>query len=39
MTLVGGGGFVVLRAQESCVHGEGTQRVRSRWNGMSGGRW
>jgi len=32
----GGGGSVVVRAQESCVHGEGTQRVRSRCDGMSG---
>lgn len=34
-----GGGFVVVRAQESCVHGEGTQQVRSDGTGMPGGRW
>jgi hypothetical protein len=39
MTPAGGGGSVVVRARESRVHGEGTQRVRSRWNRMSGGRW
>ncbi len=33
-----GGGFVVVRARESRVHGEGTQRVRSAVAGMSGGR-
>lgn len=38
-TPAGGGGSVVVRARESRVHGEGTQRVRSRWNRMSGGRW
>ena len=32
-----GGGFVVVRAQESCVHGEGTQRVRRAVAGMPGG--
>lgn len=32
------GGFVVVRASESDAHGEGTQRVRSRVAGMSGGR-
>ena len=32
------GGSVVVRAQESCVHGEGTQRVGSGGTGMSGGR-
>ena len=35
----GGGGSVLVRAQESCVHGEGTQRIRSCCDGMSGGRW
>lgn len=34
-----GGGSVVVRAQESCVHGEGTQQVRSEGTGMPGGRW
>jgi hypothetical protein len=33
-----GGGSVVVRAQESCVHGEGTQRVRGAVAGMPGGR-
>jgi len=33
-----GGGPVVVRAQESCVHGEGVQCVRSR-NADRGGRW
>ena len=33
-----GGGLVVVRAQESCVHGEGVQRVRS-INADRGGRW
>jgi hypothetical protein len=33
------GGFVVVRARESRVHGEGTQRVSSEVIGMSGGRW
>jgi len=33
-----GGGAVVVRAQESCVHGEGLQRVRSS-NAQRGGRW
>jgi hypothetical protein len=32
------GGFVVVRARESRVHGEGTQQVRSEAAGMSGGR-
>jgi hypothetical protein len=33
-----GGGAVVVRAQESCAHGEGPQRVRS--NGVTDGvRW
>jgi len=32
------GGFVVVRARESRVHGEGTQRDRSAVAGMSGGR-
>ena len=32
------GGVVVVRAQESCVHGEGPQRVRS-LNAERGGRW
>lgn len=32
-----GGGSVVVRAQESCVHGEGTQRVRRFGHGMPGG--
>jgi hypothetical protein len=32
------GGSVVVRAQESCAHGEGTQRVRSEGAGMPGGR-
>jgi len=39
MTPGRGGGFVVVRARESRAHGEGTQRVRSRVAGMSGGRW
>jgi len=39
MTLAGGGGSVVVRARESRVHGEGTQRVRSRCDGRPGGRW
>ena len=38
MTPGRGGGFVVVRAQESCAHGEGTQRVRSAVAGMPGGR-
>lgn len=33
-----GGGSVLVRAQESCVHGEGTQRVSSVGIGMPGGR-
>ena len=33
-----GGGPVVVRAQESCVHGEGVQRVRS-IGAERGGRW
>ncbi len=33
-----GGGPVVVRARESLVHGEGAQRVRSRCDGMPGGR-
>ncbi len=33
-----GGGPVVVRAQESCVHGEGVQCVRSLWADR-GGRW
>ena len=33
-----GGGFVVVRARESRVHGEGTQQVRGEVAGMSGGR-
>ena len=33
-----GGGFVVVRARESRVHGEGTQQVRREVAGMSGGR-
>jgi hypothetical protein len=33
-----GGGPVVVRAQESCVHGEGVQRVRSN-TADRGGRW
>ncbi len=32
------GGPVVVRAQESCVHGEGVQRVRG-INAERGGRW
>jgi hypothetical protein len=38
MTRRRGGGFVVVRARESRVHGEGTQLVRSEVAGMSGGR-
>lgn len=34
-----GGGSVVVRGRESRPHGEGTQRVRSRCDGMPGGRW
>ena len=37
MLPVWGGGVVVVRAQESCVHGEGLQRSRSR-NAQRGGR-
>ena len=33
------GGFVVVRARESRVHGEGTQRVSSEVIEMPGGRW
>jgi len=33
-----GGGSAVVRAWESRVHGEGTQRVRNRGTGMPGGR-
>jgi hypothetical protein len=33
-----GGGSVVVRAAESVVHGEGTQRASSTTSGMSGGR-
>jgi hypothetical protein len=33
-----GGGSVVVRAQESWAHGEGTQRVRRAVAGMPGGR-
>jgi hypothetical protein len=33
-----GGGPVVVRAQESCVHGEGVQRVRDD-DALRGGRW
>ncbi len=33
-----GGGFAVVRARESRVHGEGTQQIRSEVAGMSGGR-
>jgi hypothetical protein len=39
MTPGRGGGSVVVRASESDVHGEGTQRVRSTVAGMPGGRW
>jgi hypothetical protein len=38
MTPGRGGGFVVVRARESRVHGEGTQQIRSEVAGMSGGR-
>jgi hypothetical protein len=34
-----GGGSVVLRAWESCVRGEGTQRVSSNAVVMAGDRW
>jgi hypothetical protein len=34
-----GGGSVVVRDRESRSHGEGTQQVRSRCDGMPGGRW
>lgn len=34
-----GGGSVVVRGRESRLHGKGTQRVRSRCDGMPGGRW
>ena len=34
-----GGGPVVVRGRESRPHGEGAQRVRSRCDGMPGGRW
>jgi hypothetical protein len=33
-----GGAPVVVRGQESCLHGEGGQRVRSRGTGRPGGR-
>ena len=33
-----GGGSVVVRGRESRLHGEGTQRIRSRSSGMPGGR-
>ena len=36
MVLRRGGGFVVVRGRESRSHGEGTQRVRSRCEGMPG---
>lgn len=39
MAPAGGGGFVVVRVGESPIHGEGTQRVRSRCDGMPGVRW
>ncbi len=39
MTPEWGGGSVVVRGRESRPHGEGTQRVRSRCNGMPGVRW
>ena len=38
MTPGWGGGFVVVRARESRVHGEGTQQICSEVAGMSGGR-
>jgi hypothetical protein len=38
MPLGWGGGVVVVRAQESCVRGEGPQRVPSR-HADRGGRW
>lgn len=34
-----GGGSVVVRAHERCVHGEGGQQVGSGSAGMPGGRW
>lgn len=34
-----GGGSIVVRAYERCVHGEGGQQVSSRSAGISGGRW
>lgn len=33
------GGLVVVRAEESSVHGEGGQQVSSKDTGMPGGRW
>ena len=39
MAPAGGGGSVVVRVGESPIHGEGTQRVRSRCDGMPGVRW
>jgi hypothetical protein len=33
-----GGGSVVVRGRESRLHGEGTQRTRSKGTGMPGGR-
>lgn len=39
MAPTGGGGSVVVRVGESPIHGEGTQRVRSRCDGMPGVRW
>ena len=38
MTRRRGGGFVVVRARESRVHGKGTQQICSEVAGMSGGR-
>jgi hypothetical protein len=34
-----GGGFVVVRARERRVHGEGSQQAGSKDAGMPGGRW
>jgi hypothetical protein len=34
-----GGGLVVVRAHERCVHGEGDQQVSRADTGMPGGRW
>jgi len=39
MAPTGGGGSVVVGVGESPIHGEGTQRVRSRCDGMPGVRW